>query len=324
MEDAEAFQELDSVSFAEGAYFADAAADFGGDTEAWHFLSITRDVCTPQLTAGRMPESPDECLGDSSVFRASDIGRTISISSENEEKTLDMFAFRTYTITGLARSPRYLSRDRGSTTLLSGSLKGFIFIQPESFISEAYHEILLRCDFPAALYSEEYSAAVSAAEPAIRDLLSFRGRRRRITLIRELEEKLAEGQAEIDDGWKELEDGEKEAAEELAKALQELEDSQKKIDKGWAQVDYGRRQLEAGMAKIPGARADIAAGRAQLDEKRAEIAAGREELEAKKAELEDGAGEVELFRSMYDEAVALLAQEESRLREILVENDLAR
>ena len=75
VEDAEAFQELDSVSRAEGAYFADVAADFGGDTEAWHFLSITKDVCTPQLTAGRMPERPDECLGDSSVFRASDIGK---------------------------------------------------------------------------------------------------------------------------------------------------------------------------------------------------------------------------------------------------------
>ena len=323
-EDVDAFSELEAVSRAEGAYFADAAADFGGDTEAWHFLSITGDVCTPQLTAGRMPEGPEECLGDDSVFRASDIGRAISISSENEEKTLDMFASRTFTITGLARSPRCLSRDPGSTSLLSGSLKGFIFIQPESFVSEAYHEILLRCDLPGALYSQDYSAAVSSAEPAIRELLSFRSRHRRISLIRELEDRLAEAQAEIDDGRKELEDGRRTADEELENALKELEAAEKKIKNGWAQVDYGRRQLEDGMAKIPGARAEIAEGRRQLDEKRAEIAAGREELEAGKAELEDGARQVELYRSMYDEAMRLLAQEESRLQEILQEMDLAR
>ena len=48
VEDAEAFQELDSVSRAEGAYFADVAADFGGDTAA-------ADCRKNARKAGRMP-----------------------------------------------------------------------------------------------------------------------------------------------------------------------------------------------------------------------------------------------------------------------------
>ena len=309
-EDVEAFRELDAVSRAEGAYFADAAAVTGGTREAWHFLSLTEQVSIPQLTAGRMPERADECLVDERAFRETDIGGTVVISEENAEDTLEMFAFRSYTITGLVRSPRYMSGDRGSTSILSGSLKGFIFLRPEGFVSEVFHEILLWCDLPGSLYSSEYDFAADAAEKSVRDLLSVRGRLRRSALLREAEEKLAEAQAEIDQAREELEKGEQEAEEKLADAREELEDAEKKIYKGWTQVGTNRKKLEDGMAAIPGAREEIAAGRAELEEGW--------------AQLEESAAEVELFRAMYNEAVALLNEQEARLTELLQEADLAR
>ncbi len=309
-DDVEAFRNLDAVFCAEGAYFADAAAKVGGSVEAWHFLSLTQEVSIPQLTAGRMPEKSDECLADEKVFRESDIGSTIVISEENDEDTLDLFAFRTYTITGLARSPRYMSGDRGSTSILSGSLKGFIFLRPEGFVSEAFHEILLWGDLPGSLYSSEYASAADSAEKAIRDLLSVRGRLRRSSLMREAEEKFAEAQDEIDRGWDELAEGEKEAEEELAAAREELEAAEKEINRGWTRVEGGRKKLEDGMAAIP--------------EAREKIAAGREEVAAGWAQLEESAAEVDLFRAMYDEAVVLLNEEEGRLSELLQEADLTR
>lgn len=309
-EDVEAFRELEAVSCAEGTYFADAAAGTGGHEEAWHFLSLTEQVSIPQLTAGRMPERADECLVDERTFREADIGGTIVISENNSEDTLEMFAFRSYTITGLARSPRYMSSDRGSTSILSGSLKGFIFLRPEGFVSEVFHEILLWCDLPGGLYSSEYAFAADAAEKSVRDLLSVRGRLRRSSLLREAEEKLSEAQAEIDQGWEELRESERKAEEELASAREELDAAEKEIYKGWTRVGTNRKKLEEGMAAIPGARE--------------EIAAGREELAEGWAQLEESAAEVELFRAMYNEAVTLLDAEEARLSELLQEADLAR
>lgn len=309
-DDVDAFRSLETVSSAEGAYFADAAAGVGGSVEAWHFMSLTQEVSLPQLTAGRMPEKADECLADEKVFRESDIGSTITISEENDGETLDLFAFRTYTITGLARSPRYMSGDRGSTSILSGSLKGFIYLRPEGFVSEAFHEILLWCDLPGSLYSSEYSHAADAAEKPVRDLLSVRGRLRRSSLLHDAEEMLAEAQDEIDSGWNEFREGEQKAEEELAAAREELDAAEKEIYKGWTRVESGRKELEDGMAAIPGARE--------------KIASGREELESNRAQLEESEEEVKLFRAMYEEAVSMLDEEEARLSELLQEADLTR
>ena len=316
---------------AEGAYFADALADTPSGSGAWHFMSLTERVNIPVLTEGRMPASAEECLGDAAAFSAGDLGKQVTLLADNDPDTLELFAARSYTLVGLARSPRYISGDRGSTSLGSGSLEGFVLLPREGFSSEAYHEMLLWFDLPGAIYSEEYNAARDRLTGDVKAYLNRLGRRRHAELWAEGEKELDKAQKEIDDGWQELADGREEAETELADARAELAAARRKLDSGWAEVNANQKALDEAMAAIPDARKEIAAGRKEIKKGRKEVAAGRKQIEEGRAQLEKGRAQlqeseqqVSSFRQLYTQAAAELKARESELRELLSQMDTAK
>lgn len=286
--DVAAFKQLEGVEYAEGAYFADALAVLGSHEEPYRFMSITETVCTPYLTEGRMPENANECLGDAGAFSSDDIGRRISISDLNDEDTLGFFAEREFTIVGLAKSPRYISHDRGSTSLGSGTLSGFVLLTEEAFDQEVYQEILLYCDLPGEMYSTEYISARDKLEPEVKALLNSRGAIRYKQLRSEADKELAEARAELDEGWEEYHEGEEEAQKELSSARAKLYQGQKEIDDGLKEIEEKQKEIDEGWAQIPGALQEIADNRAMLDEKEKELQQGKAALEPAIAEIQAG------------------------------------
>ena len=285
-EDEAAFRDMDAAAEAEGAYFADAVVESGSALETVHFASITRRVAMPLLTEGRMPENPGECLADDAAYSSRDLGSVLTLSPENDPDTLEMFARTEFTIVGLARSPRYISVDRGTTSLGSGSVKGFVLLPPESFASEAYHEMLLWCGLPGEIYSDTYTAARDRLESGVKRLLSQRGQLRYEEICRDAEEEFSKARQEIDDGWKEYNEASEKAEQELADALTELEKGRISLNNGRAMVRDNRRKLEEGMAAIPGAREEIEKNRKTLAENEAQLTVYRTLLDTAKEELE--------------------------------------
>ena len=314
--DVEAAGTLKEAADAEGACFADALADTPAGQGVWHFMSLTRQVSVPVLTAGRMPEKPWECLGDDGAFDAADLGKTVILDPGNDGDTMDLFVRDAFTLVGLARSPRYISGDRGSTSLGSGNVEGFVILLPEAFDSGAYHELLLWCDLPGEIYTETYGIARDRLETRVKSMLSRLGRRRYNDLWREAEEEFADAQRQIDDGWAEYRDGEAEAERKLADALAELNDARRQLDAGWAEVAANQKKLDDGMAKIPAARKEIEASRKK-------IAEGRAQLEEGRAQLEENEEQVATFRSLFNEAKAELTARESELRQLLESSEAA-
>lgn len=286
--DVAAFKQLEGVEYAEGAYFADALAVLGSHEEPYRFMSITETVCTPYLTEGRMPENANECLGDAGAFSSDDIGRRISISDLNDEDTLGFFAEREFTIVGLAKSPRYISHDRGSTSLGSGTLSGFVLLTAEAFDQEVYQEILLYCDLPGEMYSTEYISARDKLEPEVKALLNSRGAMRYKQLRSEADKELAEARAELDEGWEEYHEGEDEVQKELSSARAKLYQGQKEIDDGLKEIEQRQKEIDEGWEQIPGALQEIEENRAMLDEKEKELQQGKAALEPAIAEIQAG------------------------------------
>ena len=234
--DPAAFRKLPGVDAAEGACSADAYARVGeGEEEVWHFQTLTEEVAVPELLLGRMPENPDECLGDSSVFKEEDLGRHIVLTDSNSEDTLEHFAGRDFTLVGIARSPRYISVDRGSSELGSGKPAGFVLLPAAAFTDEVYHELLLWLDLPGEIYSEEYSDALRRLRPSVETLLNRRGLLRAEELRRENSDELRRARKELDDGWSEYRLGLQQAARELAEGEQKLQAAQDTLDAGWAE-----------------------------------------------------------------------------------------
>ena len=322
-EDEADFAASPGTVLAEGAYFTDALAEAAGRSGAWHFMSLTEQVSIPVLTAGRMPVAATECLADARAFSTADIGKAVTISEENDEDTLELLSRRSYTIVGLARSPRYISFDRGSTSLGSGRLEGFFLLTGAGFSSEAYHEMLLWCDLPGEIYSDTYDAARDRLKDDVEKTLNRLGRRRSKELRMEAETKLLDAQKEIDDGWTELAESRAEAEQELSDAAKELRDARRKLTKGWAEVKANQNALDAAMKKIPSARKEIAAGRRQIAAGRkeiaagrAQVAAGRAQLEAGRAQLRESEKQVEQLREAYGQTEAQLAALQEELREL--------
>ena len=164
--DVEEFASLGFVSSAEGMKSADAIVEHGGVSSPYRLMSLPESVSKPSLTAGRMPESVDECLADDERFTASDIGTAITVESS------DGLTRTEYTIVGLANSPMYIGTDRGTANIGSGSLAGFICLLPECFTSEVYTEVQLTLSETAAAYSDEYDELVSAHKDAVSELCS--------------------------------------------------------------------------------------------------------------------------------------------------------
>ena len=304
-EDVEAFASLPGVAEAEGACFADLFGILRGRRDVYHLMSLPARTDLPVLTWGRMPETEDECLADSRVFGRKDVGRVITFAEDNDEEILATVKPRSVTIVGLARSPRYISSYRGDTSLGSGSVRAFLYLLPEAFDSEAYHELRLWCDLPGEIYSDEYAAARDRLKPEIEALLNSRAAARQAELKTLAEEKMAEAKLAIDNGRADYEAGKIESERKLDDALLQLEQAQAELVRGQREVDSGRAALEEGMSRIPAAREELEAARRDLESRREELASGREtlaasarELEAGEAELAQGRLQLEAYKAM--------------------------
>ncbi len=305
-EDRAAFAALEGVRAAEGACFVDAFVRVrGGEEKICHIETLCEKTDVPVVTAGRMPRKAGECLADSRMFTEKDLNSTITIADSNDPDTLALLRDRSYRIVGLARSPRYISLARGDTTLGGGSIDGFLLLLPENFDSEVYHELLLWCDLPGEIYSEEYDDARMLMKDKIQTLQNSLGAARQRTLRADAEKKLDDAQAELGDGWKEYREEKEKTEKELADALRELDDGRRELIDGQKKVDDGRRALEAGMARIPSAWKEIEENRALLDEKKAELEEGRAQLEAARYEIEAGEAALSIGETVSNAAQAV-------------------
>ena len=145
------------VRAAEGAMQVDALTDSAiGIYEVFHVHSLTSGVNRVTLRAGRMPQRADECLADSRSFTAADIGTTVRLSEKNEAETVERFAYREYTVVGVAASPLYINYERGSTPLGCGTARSFLYIPRDGFRLERDTDLYLTLETDAPAYSDAY------------------------------------------------------------------------------------------------------------------------------------------------------------------------
>lgn len=214
-EDVEIVKDVFQVSNAEGTYSADVLISVGKAEKGeigTKFLTISKEINIPSLVSGRMPTKADQCLGDASYFSEDDIGKTIKISKNNTDATLDMLAYDTYTITGLANSPLYMNYERGSTSIGDGTISAFVMIPKTGFSSEVYTEIYATLAYSPYIFSKEYDAAIEDATPALEEALKVCSERRYNSIISSTEGQLSDAEQELNAKKDELTATEKELA----------------------------------------------------------------------------------------------------------------
>ena len=153
-EDLQALSQVPGVKAAEGSRTFDALAG----EDCVNVLEMPRQINLLDLTEGRLPQSPDECVTEVKILEAlhKEIGDTITIDTREsfdsvlEEDPLTKNSAEgshstrhTFTIVGVVRSPLYISRTRGGSNVGSGSVTGFVVLHGECFSRDVYSTIYL-------------------------------------------------------------------------------------------------------------------------------------------------------------------------------------
>lgn len=278
--DVDALSGREDVRAVEGAVSADVIyIDAKENESVVRAHSLTGQINQLLLTAGRLPESGDECVVDSALYGADAIGTRIVLSENNAEADLDNFAYREYTISGIVQSPYYIQFERGNTSLGNGRVSGFMYLLPEGFQMDYYTEIFVKFDADYPIYSEEYETYMDAKKAAWEAYAEAQGRRRYDSIVEEADAALLEAE-------RELQEKKAEAEAELADARKDLEKAEQEIADGEAELADGKEQLAEGREKLDDGERQIAEAEAELYDKEAELTAAREQIAANEAALE--------------------------------------
>ena len=300
-EDAAYFAALDGVETVEPSVSADLLTMFRDREVVFATQELLPTLNQPVLTAGRMPEAADECLGDNRYFTEDDLGAVITVRNDPDDEA--PFSQDTYTLVGLGSSPQYLSSQRGSSALGNGTVAAFLFLTEAGYDADYYTEIYVKVPSEGAAFSDAYADSVEPWEDVLEDAVNARGELRRTTVIADAEEELADGWAEYYDGLQEYEDGKAEADEELADGKQELDDALQELNDGEADYAEGVETLEA-LRADPLSNDEIRDARAELDDGWQQYYDGKQEYEDGLKEYEDGKQEYEDGLKEYEDAVA--------------------
>ena len=320
--DVEAARAQADVRSAEGSVSLDIAyVDEAGNENVMKVHSVTEDINGLSLVAGRMPEKADECVVDSNLYDETAIGEKIVFSEKNEEEDLEQFAYKEYTIAGVARSSYYVNFERGNTSLGNGKISGFMYIPIEGFDVDYYTEIFVKFDEDLPIYSDEYENYMDAKEAEWENFCEQLAMERYTEIKteaeteladaeQELADKKADAEKELADAEQELKDGETELADgedKLNTARQELEDKEKELDAAEAQLKTVEEELTAQEAQV--------AQLEQIPQMAEQAAVARGQLEAAKAQLNQSKTQIASGRTQIKEGKETLAEEEVNLAE---------
>ena len=335
--DIKAIGKVSGIEAVEGGYSKDVLCPAGDNEKVVHMLSMGKNFNQVSVVEGRLPEKAGECLVDEDFLSYTDlkVGDTVTFHSGDGEALTDSLVTDTYKIVGIGNSPLYISFGRGSSTIGTGEISGFVVVDKSSFDMDVYTEAYVKVSGAEEkiAFTDEYNNLSDAAKEAVSAIEEERCAVRKQEIVDAANEKLADSEKtvneksrELEDAKKELESGKSKAAEELEKAKQqltdgeaELADAKQQIADGETQLADAKAQLNDKQAQLDSAETQYESGKAQLDQKEQELAdaeqvylsnyskympiitAGKEQITAEKSQIADG-------KKQLDEGLAPLNQ----------------
>ena len=288
------------IASCEGEKSADALASVAdGAAKPCRFLSLPVQINFPGLKCGRLPQTAEECLADGLLYSEKDLGKTVVLTEENDEDTLDSFNRREFTIVGIAKSVLYINYERGGTSIGSGTLSSFVYILPEAFALDYETSLYLRlADRQGEVYSDEYTACIDAAEPWVTQLAESAAYGRSDRLYEEAEQTLSDARETLDEKQQELAD----AKQELADAKQELKDAHQTYADGVVSLADAKQEAEQELAD---AYQKLVDGQRTIEENEQKLADGEQELADGEKKLADA-------KQTYEENTAKFEKEKKQ------------
>lgn len=310
-EDIDALKEQENIENAEGEYVLDAFAAAGGAETVVKILSLSEQgISDVLLREGRMPARADECVVEEGMLSLLDIAIGDTITLTPGSKMEDALADDTYTVVGTVRSPVYISVERGTSTIGSGTARAYLYLPRDAFALDYYTAAYVRVSGAAEMtaFYDDYDDYIDDVIDSLEDFADARAQLRHDELVEEATEKL-------DDAQKELDEAKAEADEKLGDAEKELKDARKKLDDGWRDYRDGQQELADSRVKLDDAKAELENGEQEYKDGLAEYEEAVAEYEKGLAEYEDGKKKYEQSQQQLNAGAQELAEGKKQLDE---------
>lgn len=186
-----------------------------------------------RVVEGRMPERENECLVEASsatnkLYGTFHIGDTIKLQSGTDEALSKSLKHTKFKIVGTCYNPNYLSYEKGSSNIGSGTVNSFIYIQNTNVLKDYYTEVDVCVKGAKDLdcYSDEYFDVV---DPVLKK-------------IKKISNKQTD--ARIQSYQSELDEKKQEATDKFKDAENQFNDAQNKIDSGLSEIQSNELKLQ--------------------------------------------------------------------------------
>lgn len=235
-----------------------------------NFIDYNENINKPVLVEGTMPQNSSECVIDHRFYKSYSckIGDKLSIIDED-----DNFKNDELTIVGIIESPLYISSNKGTTKLGSGSVN-CISYSLNNINIDYYNSIGIKVNCTKELQTDtkKYVEIVTNAKDEIEKIKEERQNARYNNLINDANEELNKAKKEFND---EKEKGE----EEIAKVEKQLEDAIKEIQEGKTKLEKAKKELSLGREK---ANKEFKKAEEQIESGKIQIAESKKILEIEK------------------------------------------
>ena len=321
--DIKSIGKVSGIEAVEGGYSKDVLCPVGDNEKVVHMLSMEKNFNQVSVVEGKLPEKAGECLVDEDFLSYTDlkVGDTVTFHSGDGEALTDSLVTDTYKIVGIGNSPLYISFGRGSSTIGTGEISGFVVVDKASFDMDVYTEAYVKVSGAEekTAFTDEYNNLSDAAKEAVSAIEEERCAVRKQEIVDEANEKLADSEKTVNEKSQELEDAKKELESGKSKAAEELEKAKQQIADGETQLADAKAQLNDKQAQLDSAEAQYESGKAQLDQKEQELAAAEQTylsnyakympfITAGKAQIAAGRTQIADGKKQLDEGLAPLTQ----------------
>lgn len=203
-----------------------------------------------RVVEGRMPERENECLVEASsatnkLYGTFHIGDTIKLQSGTDEALSKSLKHTKYKIVGTCYNPNYLSYEKGSSNIGSGTVNSFIYIQNTNVLKNYYIEVDVCVKGAKDLdcYSDEYFDVVDPVLKKIKKISNKQIDAR----IQSYQSELDEKKQEVNDKFKDTENQFNDAQNKIDSGLSEIQSNELKLQNSKDQINQGWNEYYANL-----------------------------------------------------------------------------
>ena len=290
-DDIDALSEIDEIENTVGTYETEGKIEIDNKEIITKIMSVEK-LNKPILLQGNLPKTQNECVVEDSFLTANhkSIGDTIEVEAEktknDEGEEVEYLNKNILKIVGTVKSPLYISRDRGTSSLGSGKIDYYIYVPKENIkANEIYTNIYIKLK-----NSENYTTSSEKYEEYIAEV------KEKIEAIKEEGEKARHDKLvdiatrKVKEAEEKLNENKQNAQQQIEEAKQEIENGKNKIEKAEVKLNSSKKEADtkfkSAYNQIQMAKESIFQNETQLNQKEQEAGQQITELEIKKQELQ--------------------------------------